>query len=90
MNCRIVLLLLSAGNIAAAQGTFIYDQQSSTDESAWPYGAGGNLQNSTPTGQSFTPSLSAVGFVRLNLNDPNPINGLGATIYLNLRTGSID
>ena len=80
-----VLLLLT--RIACGQGTFLYDQQSS-DESRYGEAAAG-IQVNQLIGQSFTPSLTAVGFIRLQLLDPNPGNGLGATLYINLRTTSI-
>ncbi len=67
-----------------AQGTFLYDQQSSTNETPTSGGAQPVIQQSTPIGQSFTPAFSAVGFVRLKLYDVNPNNGLGATLYVNL------
>jgi hypothetical protein len=71
------------------QGTFVYDQQSSTDETPFP-GAGQVLQTVTPPfGQSFTPTLSSIGFVRLSLSDGNLGDGLGASLYLNLRADSI-
>jgi hypothetical protein len=74
---------------AWGQGTFVYDQQSSTDETPWSYGGGFNIQEATPSGQSFTPSLPTVNFIRLNLNDAAPTNGFGGTIFLNLRAGSM-
>ena len=43
----------------------------------------------TPWGQSFTPALSGVDFIRLKLADDRPGNGIGATVYLNLRSDSI-
>jgi hypothetical protein len=73
---------------AQAQGTFIFDQQSS-DESNWATG-GNTIQTSQPTGQSFTPSFASVGFVRLQLFDLNRNNGVGATVYVNLRSDSIN
>lgn len=72
---------------ALGQGTFIYDQQSS-DESV-PGGSGGGIQAYQPMGQSFTPSLSSVGFVRFELADASPGNARGSTIYVNLRTNGI-
>jgi len=73
--------------LATAQGTFIYDQQSSDESNG---GSVGNIiQNAQPTGQSFTPSLDGVGFVRLQLFDQNRSNSLGATVYVNLRSDSI-
>lgn len=88
---RLSALLILVNFLARGQGAFLYDQQSSTDESPFPYGAGGPIQQlATPYGQSFTPTFSTVDFVRLNLNDNDPNNGLGATLYVNLRTGSIN
>jgi hypothetical protein len=70
-----------------AQGTMIFDQQSSDELNG---GSGGNIiQNVQPTGQSFTPSLSGIGFVRLNLFDQTRNNGTGAVVYVNLRSDSI-
>jgi hypothetical protein len=40
-------------------------------------------------GQSFTPSLAAIGFVRFNLYDQVRNNGTGAVVYVNLRSDSI-
>jgi len=81
------LALLLAICCSYGQGTIIYDQQSSTDEIT----RAGNttIQLGQPIGQSFTPSLAAVDFIRLKLNDFNLNNGLGATLYLNLRANSI-
>ncbi len=71
---------------ASAQGTFIYDQQSSTEANLGE--AAVVIQSSQPIGQSFTPTLSSVGFIRLYLIDAT-VNGIGATVFLNLRTDSI-
>src|SRR5262249_5213375 len=62
------------------------DQQSS-DESNLGGGLA-DIQSNQPMGQSFTPSLNAVGFIRLYLSD-NDFNGIGTTVFLNLRTNSI-
>jgi hypothetical protein len=72
--------------IANGQGTFIYDQQSATNQGG---GLGAPIQSQQPMGQSFTPTLSSVGFVKLEFYDKNPGNGLGATVYVNLWSGSI-
>jgi hypothetical protein len=79
--------VLSAVFSAQSQGTFVYDQQSA-DEST---GGGGVavIQSNEPVGQSFTPSLSVVGFVRLFMDDANPGNNIGATVYVNLLANSI-
>ncbi len=79
-------LAIAAGS-AIGQGTLIYDQQSSTTNGA---GAGsGPIQSLEPMGQSFTPVLPAVGFVQLEFLDFTPGNGVGATVYVNLLSGSI-
>jgi len=70
---------------AYGQGTFIYDQQSSDENDI----AGLAVIQVQQPGQSFTPLLSSVGFIRLALQDLNVGNSLGATIYVNLRTDSI-
>ena len=44
----------------------------------------------TPWGQSFTPNFSAISFIRLKFDDGNTNDGFGATIHLNLRSGSIN
>ena len=80
------LLLYSLLQIACAQGTFIYDQQSANESTG-----GGSLaviQENEPLGQSFTPQLSTVGFIRLFLGDGGPAT-LGATMHINLRSNSI-
>ncbi len=79
--------LALAAVCALGQGTPVFDQQSA-DETLVPEQAAG-IQANAPIGQSFTPSLSGVGFIRLSFLDPNPGNGLGATVLLNLRADSI-
>ena len=84
------MAFLLNSSFVMAQGNFLYDQQSSTDETPYPNGAGPTIQQLvSPYGQSFTPTLSAIDFIRLNLNDRNPNNGLGASLFVNLRTNSI-
>jgi hypothetical protein len=70
-----------------AHGTFQYDQQSVLADSI--SGSFLVIQTNSPIGQSFVPSLSSVGFIRLSLDDVNKGNNLGATMYINLREGSI-
>jgi hypothetical protein len=86
----LVPIALTVVTLAArGQGTFVYDQQSSTNETAF-FGTGGVMQQiAQPWGQSFTPGLSSVDFIRLKLYDNNTNNGLGATLSVNLRAGSI-
>ncbi len=85
-----VTLLLAAFS-AYGQGTmFLYDQQSSTDEGYYGYGFGPAHQYLLPTtGQSFTPSLSAIDFIRLEINDSTPTGTVGSTWFLNLHSDSI-
>jgi hypothetical protein len=75
------MLLLGTVVCAYSQGRFQYDQQSSVENQYVEGGAGLGQQ---PLGQSFTPSLSAVGFVRIYLYGSGP-----ATVYMNLRSNSI-
>jgi hypothetical protein len=86
-----LLFILIAGVSASAQGTFIYDQQSSTDETPWPVGSGGAAmqQIGAPWGQSFTPTLGGVDFIRLLLYSHAPPGQSQTTVYANLRSGSI-
>jgi len=65
----------------------IYDQQSYNHpiQASTTF----DVQSSQPTGQSFTPGLSSIGFVMLDLVDGAPLNGVGAVAYVNLRTDSI-
>jgi len=81
-------LTLLAACCVNGQGTVIYDQQSSTDETSSPPGL---LQIPTTPGygdgESFTPTLSSVGFLRLMVA---PIgSNQGGLIYCHLRSGSI-
>jgi hypothetical protein len=73
---------------AESQGTLVYDQQSSTDELTI---AGNDViqQLASPYGQSFTPATNLVGFIRLKVGDRFAGNSLGATLFVNLRTGTI-
>jgi hypothetical protein len=73
--------------IANGQGTLIYDQSSATNPAAG--GDGAPIQEDQSMGQSFTPTLSSIGFVQLDFIDINPGNSLGATVYVNLWSGSI-
>lgn len=85
------LLLLCSGSITPttiqAQGTLVYDQQSANESTSG--GLTLVIQANQPIGQSFTPSLTSVGFVRLAMGDANFNNGIGATVYVNLRENSL-
>jgi hypothetical protein len=79
----ILLTLWLMAFFACGQGTFIYDQQSAVEA----YGNGGvSIQGNQPMGQSFTPELSSVGFIRLHVYGEGDS---GATVYVNLWAGSI-
>ena len=78
---------LFASQVCAIGQGFIFDQQSSTT-SANAF-AGVIMQNSYPLGQSFTPTLAGIDFVQLAFRDKNIGNGLGATVYMNVRSDSI-
>jgi hypothetical protein len=76
-----ILLLLAC--IAHGQGVFVYDQQSS-DEGTVLEGSAGIAG----LAQSFSPTLTEVGFIRLSLFDASGGNG-GGTLYVTLRSGSL-
>src|ERR1044071_2044247 len=75
-----ILIGLFAAAVTKGQG-FIYDQQSA-DENHYMEGGVGLGQQ--PLGQSFTPSLSAIGFIRTYL-----FGGSSGTFIINLRSNSI-
>jgi hypothetical protein len=80
----VVAVLFLAVFTAKSQGVFIYDQQSTNlVEGIAP------IQTGQPMGQSFTPSLTAIGFVDLYLYDGNSLQTQGATVQVNLRSGSV-
>ncbi len=81
-----LVCLLSSLNVFG-QGTFVYDQQSS-DESNYQEG-GADIQQNQPIGQSFTPSLSTVGFVRLFIYNGLLLDTTPADVVVNLRSTSI-
>lgn len=83
--------LLLVALSAHGQGTsFLYDQQSSTNEGYYGYGSGPAYQDMLPTtGQSFTPTLAGIDFIRLELNDGSATSTQGTTWFLNLRSDSI-
>jgi hypothetical protein len=82
-----ITILVSGSSALQAQGTFLYDQQSVLNDSTTGEAAP-VIQSSPPFGQSFTPTLSSVGFIRLALGD-STFNGIGATLYVNLRSNSV-
>jgi len=80
--------LLSVAFASHGQGSFLYDQQSATSQNVG--GGGAPIQEDQPMGQSFTPTLTSVGFVQFEFLDFHLANGTGATVYVNLRAGSIN
>jgi hypothetical protein len=87
----ILVLLLLVRPLLHAQGTFQYDQQSSTESVVFAGGA--YIHQATDSAksplQSFTPALASVGFIRLYIADEEAPDALGAAIYINLRSDSI-
>ncbi len=82
MKFLIVIPILLSRSETFAQGTFVYDQQSSDEAHVMEGGYGFGQQ---PLGQSFTPTLDTVGFIRLALQ-----GGFGSgSFYINLRSDSI-
>ena len=72
----------------SAQGTLVFDQQTSDDES--PPGRGSGLVwGSNGFGQSFTPTFDRIDFVRWKLGESRPGAIEGTTFIVNLRSGSI-
>jgi len=83
-------MLIAASIQVHAQG-LLYDQQSATG----PVAVQGNgnadgldIQEDSPLLQSFIPSLSAIGFVQFEFVDFPGNGNNGATVYVNLWTGS--
>jgi hypothetical protein len=81
-------MLVAASTQIHAQG-FIYDQQSTNSPSI--VGDYLNIQKDSPLLQSFIPALSTIGLAQFEFWDfsgtPNNGNN-GATVYVNLWTGS--
>ncbi len=78
----LVLLLTTQGMLG--QGLLIDQQTTNIIEGSV------GIQTSQPLGQLFTPTLSSVGFVSFNLYDADPFHSLGANVYANLRSNSIN
>jgi hypothetical protein len=89
--CLHLTALLTLASLSAnSQGTttFLYDQQSASDETL-PTSGASSLWD-TASGQSFTPGLPFVDFVKLMFKDANPNDGFGVTVNVTLRSGSIN
>src|SRR5450759_118257 len=81
------MLIMPDSFLAHGQGTFIYDQQSSTEANYQEGGA--DIQQNQIIGQSFMPQLSSVGFIRLFIYNGVLGDTSAATVHINLRTNSI-
>lgn len=80
MKLLFALLAFVLGTgLAGAQGTLVYDQQSTGSVD------GALNLNRTPFGQSFTPTLDSIDFLQLQLNDGTT----ASTVAINIRSGSI-
>jgi hypothetical protein len=75
--------------LAHGQGSFIYDQQSSATDS-YTENSYSPINQVQPMGQSFTPTLPNVGFVRLFLVNGVPVEPAPITFTLNIRANSIN
>ena len=89
MTHQKLLLAVFVSSLFTAQGQiFVYDQESVTSDTE--LGASGyNIQTEQPIGQSFTPELSSVGFVRLYVQNGQEMPIPSATVYINLLADSI-
>lgn len=79
----IAFLVGSTSIPVRAQGTFVYDQSSSIESNPGEFSV--TIQTSQPFGQSFTPALNEVGFVRLRIFSFSSAGSL----FVNLRENSI-
>ena len=82
-----ILVCTSFSALSIRSQGFIYDQQSANEFTTGE--AGINLITGQPAGQSFTPAFSAIDFVSLQLVDANWGNGIGATVFVNIFSGSL-
>ena len=80
----IALAIFVSALSSFAQGTLVYDQQATLGNVAR---GGSYIQNQQPMGQSFTPSLSTVGFVQFMFD--NIGGAVGASVSVNLLANSI-
>src|SRR5215469_3322572 len=78
-------ILVLAAFCADGQGTRQFDQQV---DPTTPPGVFFNIKPD-PTGESFIPGLSSVGFAQFYFTDVANFNEIGSTVYVNLWSGSI-
>jgi hypothetical protein len=85
----IAALLVAASTQTHAQGTLVYDQQSAAGPiSPFNDGVDGFYIQTEPLTESFIPAFSAIGFVQFEFEDVPGNGNNGATVYVNLWTGS--
>lgn len=80
------MVLLISNSILLAQGLFQYDQQTANQDLLNENSGGIDLSRQ-PLGQSFTPSLNAIGFIRLYLSSGGTAGS--GTFNINLRSDSV-
>jgi hypothetical protein len=78
------IVIVLAACFAHGQGTLVFDQQ--VNPTAPPSGFFNIVPD--PSGESFIPTLSSVGFVQFYFSD-GANNGVGSTISVNLWSGSL-
>ena len=88
MKILILFLLFIAASLQTHAQGMVYDQQSATGPTSPPANDFFNIQEDSPLTQSFVPSLSAIGFVQFQFWDISGNGNNGATVYVNLWTGS--
>ena len=71
------------------QGVLVLDQYSWLDETPFPGSGTFITANANPWGQSFTPTLSAVDYVRFKFADGDRLQTGGATVHVNILSDSI-
>jgi hypothetical protein len=81
------VMFIAASLHIHAQG-LVYDQQSATGPNSPPADDFLNIQEDSPLTQSFVPTLKAIGFVQFEFWDIANNGNNGATVYVNLWTGS--
>lgn len=86
-NLLAAIILLAASLQTHAQGV-AYDQQSATAPTSPTADDFLNIQEDSPLLQSFMPTFSAIGFVQFEFWDIANNGNNGATVYVNLWTGS--
>jgi hypothetical protein len=87
-NLLAAIILITASIQTHAQSTLVYDQQSATGPKSPTANDFFNIQADSPLLQSFIPVLSTIGFVQFQFWDIANNGTNGATVSVNLWTGS--